>query len=263
MSGQSRSPIIVQTIGTLRTIGRCTLCGRVAPNLKSSRGSLGPAASSSSPAAWEASVVDDLAETQASTRSHLLGSPAAASAQNLGRPTVGPTGVSWNPYRPPKHGLCTSDVTKELLLPAELAMESKKWQPELKDDLGKPQIDGSGGVELPITVTIPRTEAESGLLGGKHTIYVLQVTSFGLTSLCKHSFEDFEQLHAQISSKVSFQLPTLPRNYWWGNDDPNTVQERVPRLAVFLQQLLAQPDILSDGEELLMRFLNMPKAGRG
>lgn len=26
--------------------------------------------------------------------------------------------VSWNPYRPPKHGLCTSDVTKELLLPA-------------------------------------------------------------------------------------------------------------------------------------------------
>ena len=26
---------------------------------------------------------------------------------------------------------------------------------------------------------------------------------------------------------------------------------------------LPRPDILSDGEELLMRFLNMPKAGRG
>eukprot|EP00434_Breviolum_minutum_P013109 symbB.v1.2.011553.t1/scaffold743.1/size212950/8 len=60
--------------------------------------------------------------------------------------------------------------------------------------------------------------------------------------------------------EVSFQLPALPKAYWWGNDDPQIVQERIPRLEVFVQQLLAQPEILSDGEELLMRFLNMPKA---
>ena len=35
--------------------------------------------------------------------------------------------VSWNPYRPPKHGLCTSDVTKELLLTtAELGMWDRR-----------------------------------------------------------------------------------------------------------------------------------------
>eukprot|EP00439_Symbiodinium_sp_Y106_P039686 s1035_g4.t2 len=64
----------------------------------------------------------------------------------------------------------------------------------------------------------------------------------------------------RISFKVPFQLPKLPRTYYWGNEEPNT--ERRRQLQEFLRQLFYQPEILSDAEESLLRFLCMPKAAK-
>eukprot|EP00913_Durusdinium_trenchii_P007224 g6792.t2 len=40
-----------------------------------------------------------------------------------------------------------------------------------------------------LRVTIPKIEVESGTFGQKHSVYVTQVTAFGLTNLSRHTFE--------------------------------------------------------------------------
>lgn len=129
-------------------------------------------------------------------------------------------------------------------------------------DLGTVGTSSSSSTKspLPITVQIPSTEAERGLLRQNSTFYVVEATAFGLPSRARRSFEDFETLHAGISRKIALLLPPLPPTYWYGNDDPETVEDRRQRLESLLQRLLLLPEALADPEEQLLRFLELHQA---
>lgn len=124
-----------------------------------------------------------------------------------------------------------------------------------------PRVSRAGvskGIALPIVVSIPRTESDNGMLATK-TLYVVEASGFGVTGRTRHPFEDFEALHASISSKIDFALPPMPASTWFGNNRDTVVEERRGKLESLLGKMLMLQGAVDDSEELLWRFLNLPR----
>mmetsp|Transcript_156226 Transcript_156226/g.299441 ORF Transcript_156226/g.299441 Transcript_156226/m.299441 type:complete len:896 (-) Transcript_156226:37-2724(-) len=114
-------------------------------------------------------------------------------------------------------------------------------------------------VALPICVYIPRIETDKGMLGQQTTYYIVEASGFGSTSRSRHQFDEFEVLHSSISAKISYALPPMPTKSWFGNNNEDVIEERRGKLENVLGKMLMLQGAVDDNEELLWRFLNLPR----
>lgn len=125
---------------------------------------------------------------------------------------------------------------------------------------------------LPVTVTIPRSEQQrTSVLAQPRHVYVVDVVAFGEKFSSKRPFEDFEQLHNELTQfmrkipsearlKVNYALPPLPPTQWYKgvwNTSPQELQERCGKLESLMQGLVQQQDVALDPDERLWRFLSL------
>eukprot|EP00927_Polykrikos_kofoidii_P056400 TRINITY_DN50522_c0_g1_i1.p1 TRINITY_DN50522_c0_g1~~TRINITY_DN50522_c0_g1_i1.p1 ORF type:complete len:844 (+),score=141.28 TRINITY_DN50522_c0_g1_i1:228-2759(+) len=113
---------------------------------------------------------------------------------------------------------------------------------------------------VPIRVVIPSADLERNLLQQQHALYVVYVQAFGMSSEVRRTFEEFEALHTILGRKIAVPLPLLPPSCWSWHESPELVEERRVALQSLLQMLLNIPEVIDDGEENFLRFLNLPKA---
>eukprot|EP00930_Biecheleria_cincta_P084458 TRINITY_DN73924_c0_g1_i1.p1 TRINITY_DN73924_c0_g1~~TRINITY_DN73924_c0_g1_i1.p1 ORF type:complete len:897 (-),score=172.33 TRINITY_DN73924_c0_g1_i1:48-2696(-) len=123
---------------------------------------------------------------------------------------------------------------------------------------------------LPLSVQIPRVETERSFLGQATSfVYVLEINAFGISSEVRHSFEDFEKLHAlftqffrtlpsEVRKKLNYALPPLPSTVWYKViDSPKTLDDRRSKLENLIHCLLQQSEVLNDVEGRLWQFLQL------
>ena len=66
-------------------------------------------------------------------------------------------------------------------------------------------------------------------------------------------YSSFDRLHDELSEKFVVPLPALPGKKWFGNHEPEFVEQRARELQTYLQQLVRLPTV---GRcELVMTFL--------
>lgn len=116
----------------------------------------------------------------------------------------------------------------------------------------------SSGPSLPIAVAIPRLEVEPRFLQ-QRTYYVVETTAFGMPSLVRRTFEDFESLHGALAHKVKFALLPLPRGRSFFNEHPRAAEERRAELERLLQRLLTISELLCSEDGRLLRFLDVQR----
>ncbi|CAD7941127.1 unnamed protein product [Amoebophrya sp. A120] len=108
-----------------------------------------------------------------------------------------------------------------------------------------------------ISASIVRAETKSGLLQS-HTTYVIKVNDFGREYEVERRFTDFETLHSDLSRICGTDaLPRMPERGWGTSTDPNTVEERKPKLNVLLQACLANKEALFEKSNILWNFLDL------
>jgi len=117
----------------------------------------------------------------------------------------------------------------------------------------------SDHVALPIVVTIPRADNEQ-LTFGSRALFVIEVLGFGVMSTAKYPFEKFEELYAAVTKVTRFALPPLPQSQWFGTSKQDVVEERRGKLEGLLQKMLMLQEVVDDVDEVLWRFLQLPKA---
>lgn len=116
----------------------------------------------------------------------------------------------------------------------------------------------SDRIALPILVNIPRADIEQGTIQHR-ALYVVEVAGFGERTVVKYSFEKFEELYNAVSRKTQYALPALPQSHWFGTTKPELVEERRIKLLELLQKMLMLQEVLNDHEELLWKFLQLPR----
>jgi len=132
-------------------------------------------------------------------------------------------------------------------------------KPVAMERLGSDASFSGRTTRLPLEVSIPRTEVTGGVLGTQTIHYVIDVVGFGVRNQVWKTYEDFDQLHSQISAKTCFALPELPPTYWFGNQSAETKEFRRAKLERLLHKMLLIDEVVEDEGQLIWRFLQLPK----
>eukprot|EP00392_Amoebophrya_sp_AT5.2_P010981 g11056.t1 len=167
----------------------------------------------------------------------------------------GPAGVGPQPPAPPPQQQIPAEPPKPVLV------EQPPAPPMTANNKAKA---GAGAVDRVralvnsvVSASIVRAETKSGLLQS-HTTYVIKVNDFGREFEVERRFTDFETLHSDLSRICGTDaLPKLPERGWGTSTDPNTVEERKPKLNLVIQACLANKEALFEKSNILWNFLDL------
>lgn len=122
-----------------------------------------------------------------------------------------------------------------------------------------------GESQLPVYVSIPSTGALKGIMSSS-VGYTTLVRAFDLpTWEVRKPYDDYVALRKALETGLSVRLPPLPPTFWYGNTDPNVVEERRQSLEKFVTEALivcTASDKCSLRTEVFWSFLNLPHVVR-
>eukprot|EP00397_Hematodinium_sp_SG-2012_P015495 GEMP01015780.1.p1 GENE.GEMP01015780.1~~GEMP01015780.1.p1 ORF type:complete len:587 (+),score=143.87 GEMP01015780.1:226-1986(+) len=112
---------------------------------------------------------------------------------------------------------------------------------------------------LPISVSIPKADALKGIISSS-VCYATNVAAFGLPDWqIQKPYEEYVALRKTLETCLVVRLPPLPPTFWYGNADPNVVEERRQSLEKFMTEaVLVCADKSGPQTEALWSFLDVP-----
>lgn len=107
----------------------------------------------------------------------------------------------------------------------------------------------------PLTLSVPRADAARGLLGLRHTAYLVQIDDCGRIYECHRRYTNFLWLHRELKQReVTAALPELPPKRAVGSLEAAFIEQRRRLLEAYLRALLRLPQVVLD--DTLWAFLD-------